>query len=203
MSPSNQYITLKGNILQGLACVLLVLFIVCPARTVEPAHAIKNLDTYAENDMKAIYLYNFHKFIRWPENACKAHDGQVHQISVIGDSPLEPILKALQEKLKTTGSEIQVIFYGPYNKEMEFECCCLMFIAESERENLSSILDHVAGKPILTVTDMFASMDEGVMITMVMHENKVRWVINRRPVGESGIKMSAKLLDIAVKVIEK
>ena len=203
MNFSNQQISLRKYILLGCFFSFLALFLVSPAKTVDSAHALKNGGAYAENDMKAIYLYNFHKFIRWPENSCTSHDGRTHVISVIGETPLEPILIALQEKLKKTDRDLKIIFYGPYRKDMVFNCCCLMFIAESERHNLPSLLDHIAGKPILTVTDISASVDQGIMINMVMHQNKVRWVINRRPINESGLKLSAKLLDIAVKVVDE
>lgn len=203
MNRALTYIIGEKRKLLGCACLFIILLIACPAKTVEPAHARNKVGTTTENELKAIYLYNFLKFIKWPENSCQLDDGRTHLISVLGDSPFEDVLMALQEKLKETDTKLKLIFYGPYRKDMVFNCCCLMFIADSERDNLPGILEHIDGRPILTVTDMPASIDQGVMITLVSQNNKIRWLINRQPVNDSGLKLSAKLLDIAVKVIDE
>jgi len=189
--------------LLGWVCVLLVLFLACPARTVEPAHIRYNADTPSEYELKAIYLYNFLNFVKWPDDSCNLHEGRSHRIAVLGDSPFNQVLIALQEKLRAKDKKLEITFYGPYRKAMELSCCCLLFITESERNNLPSIIDQLAGKPVLTVADDDAFINQGVMITLVSHKNKIRWAINRQPVNESSLKLSAKLLDIAVKVINE
>jgi hypothetical protein len=193
----------KKRTLLGCVSLLTLLLLACPARTVEPAHIRYDADTPSEYEMKAIYLYNFLKFVKWPENSCSSHDRKSHQIAVLGDTPFNHVLMAMQEKLKEKDKDLRLTFYGPYKKNMELSCCCLLFIAESERNNLSSILDQLSGKPVLTVAEAEVFMDQGVMITLVSLKNKIRWVINRQPANASGLKMSAKLLDIAVKVIDE
>lgn len=195
--------TWRKRILSGWVCILLALFLACPAKTVEPAYARNKVNSPTINELKAIYLYNFLKFVQWPENTCKIHDGRTRLISVLGDSPFNKILKAMQEKLKESDKDFQLIFHGPYRKDMEFTCCCLMFITASEQTNLPAILKKLAGKPILTVSDLESLYDQGIMITMVTYENRIRWVINRQPVNKSGLKLSSKLLDIATKVIDE
>jgi hypothetical protein len=193
----------KKCTLLGCVSLLIIILPACPAKTAEPAHIRYDTDAPSEYEMKAIYLYNFLKFVTWPENSCGSHDGKPHRIAVLGNTPLNHVLMAMQEKLKEKNKDLQLTFYGPYRKNMELSCCCLLFIAASERNNLSSILDQLAGKPVLTVAETEVFMDLGVMITLVSLKNKIRWVINRQPVTASGLKMSAKLLDIAVKVIDE
>ena len=203
MSKAPTHMMQNKRTLSGLICLVILLLLACPARTVEPAHIKYNADRPSEYELKAIYLYNFLKFVKWPDNKCYLHKGRTNQIAVIGDSPFNQVLIALQEKLRKNDKELQVTFYGPYRGDMELSCCCLLFITESERSNLPSILDQLAGKPVLTVADADSFMEQGVMITLVSRKNKIRWVINRQPVNASGLKMSAKLLDIAVKVIDE
>jgi len=195
--------TLSKKILVKGFILLFLLLLACPAKTVEPAHIRYDADTPSEYELKAIYLYNFLKFVHWPDNKCHLNKNRSHQIAVLGESPFNQVLIALQEKLRKNDKELQVTFYGPYRKNMELSCCCLLFITESERSNLSSILNQLAGEPVLTVADADSFMDRGVMITLVSLKNKIRWVINRQPVNASGLKMNAKLLDIAVKVIDE
>ncbi|MCL7487767.1 MAG: YfiR family protein [Desulfobulbaceae bacterium] len=185
------------------ACILLILLLACPAGTAEPAYIKSKVAPPSEHELKAIYLYNFLKFVQWPQNACTVHDDPSHRIAVIGDSQFNQVLKDLQQKLNQKGHELQIIFHGPYRKDMDLSCCCLLFITATEQDNLPSILAQIAGQPVLTVADTDAFMDRGVMITLVSRNNKIRWAINRKPVAESGLKLNVKLLDIAVKVIDK
>lgn len=197
------YARKKKRFLRGWAIVLLVLFFACPARTVEPAYIRYDKNTPSEYELKAIYLYNFLKFVKWPDEPCNLHKGQSHRISVLGDSPFNQVLLVLQEKLKTNDKELHLTFYGPYRKNMELSPCSLLFITESERDNLPVILNQLKGKPVLTVADADSFLNQGVMITLVSLKNKIRWEVNRQPVNESRLKLSAKLLDIAVKVINE
>jgi hypothetical protein len=184
-------------------CALLILLLACPARTVEPAQIRSDADQPSEYELKAIYLYNFLKFVQWPENSCKMPDDSSHRIAVIGDSPFNQVLRDLQQKLRQKGQNLQITFFGPYRKDLDLTCCCLLFISATEQDNLPNILVQLAGRPVLTVADTEAFMDQGVMITLVSRNNKIRWAINRQPVTQSGLKLNSKLLDIAVKVINK
>lgn len=181
--------------------ILLLIFTACPAGTVEPAQIRYAAEAPSEHELKAIYLYNFLQFVQWPREKCPLPDGRVQEIGVLGDSSFKPVLKALQAKLKLKNQNLKLTFYGPYHEDMDLSSCCLLFITSSELDNLPRILDTLENKPILTVADSDAFVSEGVMITLISHNNKVRWAINRKPVQKAGLRLSAKLLDIAVQVI--
>ena len=193
----------KKRTLLGCVFLLITLLLACPAKTVEPAPIRYTTDTPSEYEMKAIYLYNFLKFVKWPTDPCNLLGGKSRHIAVLGDTPFKHVLEDMQEKLKEKGKDLRLSFYGPYRGEMKLSCCCLLFIADSERNNLSSILDQLTGQPVLTVADGDTFMEQGVMITLFSQKNKIRWGINRQPVNASGFKISAKLLEIAVKVIDE
>jgi hypothetical protein len=192
---------LKQPALATWIVVLLALFTACPARTVEPAHIRPPAESPTEYELKAIYLYNFIQFVQWPRDKCPASGGSPREIGILGDSAFEPVLRALQEKLETKDQHLTLTFYGPYREGMNLSNCCLLFINASEKQNLAHILDSLKNKPVLTVADSEGFADRGVMITLVSHRNKIRWAINREPVERAGLRLSAKLLDIAVKVI--
>jgi hypothetical protein len=188
-------------ILHELSIILVLILMACPARTVEPAHIKYKTDAPSEYELKAIYLYNFLQFVQWPRDKCPLPDGKAQEIGVLGDSAFKPVLKALQEKLKTKNQYLQLTFYGPYHEGMDLSNCCLLFISASEQEKLPGILDSLGDKPVLTVADSDTFITPGVMITLVSHQNKIRWAIDREPVNRAGLRLSSKLLDIAVQVI--
>lgn len=191
------------NIIPGWLIVLFILFLACPAKTGESAYIKDGQNIPSELELKATYLYNFLKFIKWPKGACKLHNGRSHTIAVIGETPFNSVLKSMQQKLQKYDKDLQLKFYGSYRKDLVLECCCLLFIAESEQNNLSQIMQLTANKPILTVSDDKIFTDKGGMITLVKENNKIRWIINRGPVEKSGLQLSAKLFDIAVQVINE
>jgi len=203
MSTALTYSLRNKPTLSGCIFLFILLLLACPVRTAEPSHIKYDTNTPDEYELKAIYLYNFLKFVKWPDNKCHLHKGRSHRIAVLGNSPFNQILITLQKKLRDKDKELEITFYGPYRKDIELSCCCLLFITQSEQNNLPSILDQLAGKPILTVTDAVSFNTQGVMISLISHKNKIRWEINRKPVNESGLKLSAKLLDIALKVIDE
>jgi len=191
----------RKTLLRELVLILPLIFMACPARTVEPANIRYDADTPSEFELKAIYLYNFLQFVQWPREKCPLPDGRAQEIGILGDSAFEPILLELQERLKAKNQQLQLTFYGPYRQGMDLSACCLLFISSSELKNLPGILDTLDDKPVLTVADSDAFVAQGVMITLISRQNKVRWAINREPVKRAGLRLSAKLLDIAVEVI--
>ena len=118
MNYLTSYILKKQRALLGGMCLFVILLIAFQARTVEPAYARDSDGAPTDYELKAIYLYNFLKFVKWPENACAMHDGRSHQISVLGDSPFNQVLMSMQEKLKEKDKDLQLTFYGPYRESM-------------------------------------------------------------------------------------
>lgn len=186
-----------------LGCIVFCLVhLAFPARPVEPSPIPPEREAPSEYELKAIYLYNFLQFVQWPEEKCHFPGGHAQEITVVGDTSLQPVLLSLQAKLREKNKDLTLVFHDSYQEGMDLSNCCLLFIASSERKRLSAILKSLDGKQVLTVTDDDDDVGSGVMITLLSREKKIRWAVNRKPVTEAGLKMSAKLLEIAEKVIE-
>jgi hypothetical protein len=192
----------QPRLLCVVAIVLCLVFLACPARTVEPSPIPREMDAPSEQELKAIYLYNFLQFVQWPKEKCPLPREGANEIVVIGDTSLQPVLQSLQAKLREKNKELILVFHDAYREGMDLSSCCLLFIGSSERKRLAKILQNINGKHVLTVTDSDEFEDSGVMITLLSRENKIRWAINRKPVADADLKMSAKLLAIAERVIE-
>lgn len=195
-----------GEMQQHLLCVgaivLCLVFLACPARTVEPSPIPRDIEAPSEYELKAIYLYNFLQFVQWPKEKCPLPEERANEIVVIGDTSLQPVLQSLQAKLREKNKELFLVFHDKYQEGMNLSSCCLLFIGASERKKLAKILQNIDGKHVLTVADSDEFVEAGVMITLLSRENKIRWAVNRKPVADAGLKMSAKLLAIAERVIE-
>jgi hypothetical protein len=57
--------------------------------------------------------------------------------------------------------------------------------------------------PVLTVSETNDFIDSGGMIALVRNRDRIRWEINRSSAESAGLRLSAQLLSMAVKVVEK
>ena len=154
-------------------------------------------DEYA---LKAVCLYNFAQFTRWPGALdLKLTDSIV--VGVVGQSPFIGAINELQNLLKQANKKnIKVVNHGSYKEGMDLTDSHILFISSSEKKNMRQIVERLKGKPVLTVSDAEGFLEDGGMISLVLLKNKVRWEINRTAIDSTGLQISAKLLQLAIRV---
>ncbi|MDD2734797.1 MAG: YfiR family protein [Desulfuromonadaceae bacterium] len=158
----------------------------------------------SENELKAVYLYNFLQFVQWPSPLGGWSKGNAKIIGVVGDSPFGTALAELQITVnKNVTNPIKVIYYGQYHEDMNLRGCHLLFVSESEKQHIGKIMSNVKGAPVLTVSDVDDFISSGGMIALVREKGKIRWMINRGMTDKAGLRLSAQLLSIALTVVDK
>jgi uncharacterized protein DUF4154 len=167
-----------------LAAVLLVLH--CGR-----AHAQSTPAT--ENQVKAVFLYNFTKYVGWPPEAFAA-DSALLNVCVLGRDPFGP---ALEATLRGESVNERSLAARHVSSVEEVAGCQILFISDSEERELAAILRGVAGKPILTVGEMDKFAESGGMIRLRKIENKIRLEINEASAARAGLKISSQLLKLA------
>jgi len=151
-----------------------------------------------ESQVKAAYLYNFGKFIRWPETA--GDSGTSFDICVLGKDPFGMVLDSTVvggsiDNKKVTAKKIASL--------QELEHCRIVFISSSEQARLRTILAAAKAGGTLTVSDIPHFAEKGGMIEFVPQENKIRFEVNLPATEEAGLMLSSELLKVATKVIGK
>ena len=194
-------------ILQALSGLLVVLLFL-PAPVLHPQvhpQAVSSQQlVIAEYQLKAVYLYNFLHFVKWPKNAGAPDGAGPNIIGVVGKSPFGDTLAEIKASLPGAKQKgIAIISFGPYRQGMDLSRCHLLFVSASEQKNFSSIVNDLKGKSVLTVADHDKFLAAGGMINLINYKGKVRWEINREPVQQAGLRLSAKLLAIAVTIVDK
>ncbi len=168
-----------------------------------PADSNQQLIT-TEYQLKAVYLYNFLHFVTWPENAGAPDTAGPLIIGLVGESPFGEALADIKANLPDAKQkEITIISFGPYRQGMDLSQCHLLFVSGSEQKNFSAILSGLQGKSVLTVADHDTFLAAGGMINLLNYKGKVRWEINRAPVHKAGLRLNAKLLAIAVTIVDQ
>jgi hypothetical protein len=146
-----------------------------------------------EYEVKAIFLYNFAKFVEWPETAFKDNNSPII-IGVIGKDPFGEILDKAIYGEKIMGREL---ILKRFSKISEIESCHILFIAFSDREEVAQIIKHINGLSVLTIAELEGFPQLGGIINFVLKENKIGFEINIDAAERAHLKISSKLLKLA------
>jgi hypothetical protein len=152
-------------------------------------------DSYVpdEYEIKAVFLYQFTKFIDWPSDAFPEKSAPVI-LGIYGDDPFGQYLDEVVTGETIEGRPLVVQRLTAIN---QLNKCHVVFISHSESKNLSSILRRLGNNSILTVGDTPGYAEKGVMINLFTRNRKIRFEINRTAAEQAGLKISSKLLNLA------
>jgi hypothetical protein len=150
-----------------------------------------------EYQVKAAFLFNFAKFVDWPE-AALARDSSVN-VCVLGDDPFGPVLNRTVEGKTVHDRPIRVARVSDLAEVFE---CHVLFISGSHRRELPRLLPTLSGLSILTVGEMAGFAQSGGMIAFTTDEDRVRFEINNEAAERAGLRISSQLLKLATRVIQ-
>jgi len=156
-----------------------------------------------EYSIKAAFLYNFIKFVDWPEEFDKNKD--TITLTIIGESPFAHHFDPIKDK-KIKNKKLRIRYFEGY-EEIEDKSvlkeCHLLFVCLSEREHLKEIIKSTEGGCVLTVSEVEGFLEAGGVIRFVMHDKKVGFEINITAVERNKLKIRSQLLRLAKKVVEE
>jgi uncharacterized protein DUF4154 len=163
----------------------------CFAAHVLPATEIPERPTEAQ--VKAAYVYNFGKFVRWQTPPTDTFD-----ICVLGKNPFGAALGNTVAGERIEGKSI-VARDVPATAEASH--CRILFITIGEEDRLKAAFAVAKRNGSLTVSDMPHFTERGGMIGLVNQNGRIRFEVNLAAVDEAGLNVSSELLKVAVKVI--
>ena len=154
--------------------------------------------TAGEYQVKAAFLYNFAKFIEWPPSSFSDASAPL-RICILGRDPFGMELHDIANEKTVNGRKLQVTQLADLRTA---RTCHILFIASSEKTELKQTLESLQGADVLTVGDTKGFVEKGGMINFVLENDRVRFEVNHRAAEQAGLKVSAKLLNIAKSVTE-
>lgn len=144
--------------------------------------------------LKAGYIYNFTKFIKWPEEATHEIRNRGLNFCLVGEDPFGEILDKFAEKLKKKNRNLVV---RPQVSVEEMPQCHILFVSQSEKSNINPILLRVREYPVLLIGDTLGFAKKGIGINFFLQKNKIRFEINREALEGAGLVVSSELLNLA------
>ncbi len=146
-----------------------------------------------EYELKAVFLYNLGKFVRWPETAFENPSDSL-KICVLGQDPFKKNLYTPAQAGKINNRQIEI---KRLNQVKQSHICHILFISESEKSQLTQIMNDLRSYPILTVGDMDGFIAAGGMVKFYLDEERIRLAINLNVLKSTGLQADANLLRIA------
>lgn len=148
-----------------------------------------------EYEVKAAFLYNFVKFVRWPQNVQQGEDSI--EIAVLGRDPFGARIDEMLADKTADGRPLRV---KRIRRAREAEDADVLFLASPMDESPQAVLDALAGKPILTVSDAPELTGAGTVIHMVVEDRRVRFDVDLEAATRNGLALSSHLLRLARRV---
>ena len=146
-----------------------------------------------EYEVKAAFLYNFAKFVEWPEEVFAGSDGHL-VLGVLGDDPFGQALDRIAQEKTVQGRRIVVRRWRSLKDVMGAH---VLFVSPAEERNLAAILRMSKDSHVLTVSDLDGFAERGGAISLFLDQRRVRFAVNLKATEQAGLKMSAQLLKIA------
>jgi Fe-S cluster assembly iron-binding protein IscA len=143
--------------------------------------------------IKAIFIYNFTKYIEWPENQ-KQGD---FVIGVLGNSNPNLIKEldkmATLSKIGSRGFVVKI-----YNSVEEITKCQLQFITAEKSNLITAAVQKVAKNNTLVIGENTGQIKKGAVINFVYQENKQKFELSKTNAERSGLTVSSSLINMAI-----
>lgn len=150
----------------------------------------------SEYQVKAAYVYNFGKFVKWPTDAAASRGG-AFTICVLGNDPFGTVLQSTLAGESIGGKLVAIKRVALAQAAAS---CHILFLSTAQETKLDSILAALNQASVLTVSDIREFSQRGGMIQFVLQGDRVRFEINRANAEGDGLTLTSDLLKVAAVV---
>lgn len=163
------------NLMRSLFIVLCLLFL---SKTYADTTAVD------EYKIRAGYLFNFTKFITWANT-----NSESFNICILGNDPFGELIDPIEQRT-AFNLPIKLFRLTAINKEQH---CHIVYLSAGMNARLAG----ANVKNMLVVGEENIFVTQGGMIAFVKKEDKIKLHINLKLLQQSGLKVSAKLLEVS------
>ena len=160
-----------------------------------------------EHAVLAALLFNFGKFVTWPESVFERSDSPFRIGLVTGEAgaDLDRLSKALRSisRRKTIAGRKTVVTRIDGTDALDRDSFHVIFFSEDAEPTIAELKRHPSFSSALTVGQSQSFLAEGGMIQMTIVDGRVALEINEAEAWAAELRISAGLLDIAQRVIPR
>ena len=143
-----------------------------------------------ESEVKAMFVYNFLKFVEWPSDT-SLRAGDPFVVLIVGEgSTADAAERFLQSK--TIGDRPLVVRRIRWDQPVAGGRAA--FIVERDARKLHRVLDAAAAAGVLTIGEGDSFTTHGGVIGLLVEDRKVRFDVDTSAAQKAGLRVSSKLL---------
>ena len=146
-----------------------------------------------DEKFKALFMYNFTKYIEWPQNKQSGD----FVIGVVGGSPIIEELNAIAQR-KTVGS--QTIKVKQISATDDVTKMHIVYVPEGKSGDAEALAGKVKGKGVVLITDKPGYAQSIAGINYIKQDGKPKFEVSNKHLAEEGVKVSAQLLTLGIGV---
>jgi hypothetical protein len=150
----------------------------------------------SETQIKAAFIYNFTKFIEWPEESFPGK-GKPIVIGILGETPLTAELGVIVTDRKVNGRPIVV---KSVRTAEDLAPLQVLFVSAADDAAFGELAPAIAGNALLTVGESPGFAAANGAIVFVRLDGKLRFEINLPAAEQAGLKISGELQKLAATV---
>jgi hypothetical protein len=144
-----------------------------------------------ETKFIALYLYNFTKYIDWPEEQKKGE----FIIGVVGSNQVHAELLQLAQG-KPVGT--QIISVKNFRSIDEVSGCHILFLSESQSRRVDQAVSKLAQSSPLIVTQMEGATLFGSAINFVIRDETMKFELKKTNAIKYGLRVHSRLDNLAI-----
>lgn len=151
-----------------------------------------------EEQVKAVFLPRFARYVAWPGTAVPAA-GEPFQLCIIGRDPFGPTVDQAASRELIDGHSVTIRRMPAPDRAAG---CHLAFVQGATPADTARLLLTLRAEPVLTVTDARAGPQRG-MIHFTVVGGRVRFSIDEAAAADRGLAISSRLLALAASVRQR
>ena len=180
----------RGRLL--LANTVAVCLLIGAALSAQPQPAT------VEANIRAVYLFNFSKYVTWPATGIGERSPAELRICVTASDGFFTLLTTALQGEDVEGKPLRPMALDGLD---DAKTCQILYVGDSRSAEARAWLSAVRNAQVLTVGE--GALTDDTVIAFVRDNNRIRFDINRAAAARRGLNVSSKLLRLARQVRDK
>lgn len=186
----------RYNVVLKMRKIIFVLFVLFAVTTAMEANRAKyyadaSYDTNAK--MKALYVYNFTKYIDWPE----AYKQGNFIIGLLGETSIKGELDKVAATRKAVNQTIEIKQYASIADIGE---CHMLYVSKEKSAQFNAAVQKTKGKSTLVITEEDGFAKQGAGISFVIVNSRQKFELSKNNIQQRDMKVGSNLLSLAIVV---
>ena len=145
-----------------------------------------------ESQVKAMFVYNFLKFVSWPPDTSLAPT-EPFVVLIIGEGPTAD---ATERFLTSKSIGVRPLLVLRNQSDQSLVGARAAFVAEPDAKKLHRVLHAAAVAGVLTIGEGESFTTYGGVIGLIVEDRKVRFDVDTSAAQTAGLRVSSKLLTL-------